>query len=364
MSFSEVASMTNLMKAGYQCCRGNRWKKSTQMFEFNMPSILYDTHVALITGNYYPKPTYDFTIDERGKKRLVRAHSIVDRTVYKSFCQHELFPAVETLIIPNNSASQIGKGTEYAIKRFRADLAHATRVCGMSNKFYVLVFDYSNYFGSIPHKKIKKNIGRRIEDERSRELFNQYVDLFDDEGNKRGIGIGGEPSQIIAIVYPHQIDRYFCTQKDVLGNGRYMDDGYIIAKSKSYLQDQFLELERRSKRLGLKLNYKRTKIYDMSKEPVTFLKKKTLITDTGKIVMMITRKNVNNEIRRLKYYYEEYKEGRVPLESIQQSMTSWLSYANNYHSYYSIELVKDLYFKYFGDELGIDTKNVYNFQDI
>ena len=88
------------------------------------------------------------------------------------------------------------------------------------------------------------------------------------------------------------------------------------------------KIQRKAKQLGLVINETRTDIANMSKENVTFLKKRTSVTETGQIVMKLTRKNIRARQRATK----KQKEDNVPPLSTYQSLQSWFSYSRKYRS--------------------------------
>ena len=390
MSFEQVTDYENLKTAGLLCCKGGRWKTSIKNFEQEYSVRAAEMKEKLENGTYYPKKTHDFVIHERGKKRLIKAHAVQDRMVYKSFCTHELWPAVKGLVIQNNFASQVGKGTSYAIKTFRKDLCHAYHVCH-GRHFYVVTCDFHNYFGTIDHNIAYDLVAPRLSDDRCRLLLKQYLDLFlPKEEQKRvrdkykkhtieeelalpkngvGIGIGGEPSQILAIIYPSYIDRRISCMSNVLGYGRYMDDTYIIVRTRNEAREIMNLYQELAEKMHLIINPKHTKIHNMEKDRVTFLKKRTFLTETGKIIMEISRKNVTSEMKRLKKYHKLYLEKRIDMKYIIDAYHCWFNYANLYNSYhaltYSIHGFEDIFEMKLKDAIKIayQKKNKPNYVD-
>ncbi len=73
-------------------------------------------------------------------------------------------------------------------------------------------------------------------DDRLYTLFCDFVDDFRlmktaDKEAHRGVGLGSEVSQIIALDYASPIDHYMKDVRGIHGYGRYMDDGYVISNS-------------------------------------------------------------------------------------------------------------------------------------
>ena len=325
MSYSDVYDFKNLLNVGLDCCKGGRWKYSIQAFEMTLLRNTAANKKKLESGKYKPKKTNNFKLCERGKWRDIKAHHITDRQVYKSFCNNELDKVIKNQVLENNSASQVGKGTDHSIRLFRKGLTKAYRKFGRD--FYVVTADYHNYFGSIVHDKVSDII--HLSDEQSANIMTQYIDIFD--GNI-GIGIGGEPSQKISVVYPSKIDRTLACDKRVISSGRYMDDIFVICHLKSEAQDILKIIINMSNGLGLQLNMKRTKISYMQKDSVVWLKKRTHLTESGKIIMELTRKNVRDEVRNIKRQKEQIENGERPLRSAFESIQCWSSYAVKYNS--------------------------------
>lgn len=313
-----MTDFESLLRAGEKCCNGSRWKSSVQTFEMTILRQTSNNKKKLENNKYVPCKTADFMLCERGKWRRIQSHRVSDRQVFKVFCENVLKPAMRNKILNSNAASQVGKGTEYSIKLFRQGLAKAYRKWGKN--FYVVTFDYHNYFGSIPHDKIGVSLG--LEGNR---MLEQYIEMF-----SNGIGIGGEPSQDIAVGYPSRLDRTMACQ--VLAYGRYMDDGYAICHTLEDARQALKDIRRISSELGLVINDNRTGISNMRTDSVVWLKKRTHLTDTGKIIMQITRENVRNELRNLKRQKRLVDNGEMPVDVVYQSILCWCSYANKYNS--------------------------------
>lgn len=320
----DFTDFRELLNDGKKCCNGYRWKQSVQMFEMHIIRWTAKNRRELISYKWNPRKTHDFIINERGKKREIKAHYIRDRQVYKAYNRLVLKPSFESLLIETNSASREGKGTHYAIKRFRQDLAYAYKKCGTD--FYIVTYDFHNYFYSINHDQIYNDILNCVIDRP--DIFETYLSIFEE-----GVGIGGEPSQTIAITYPHKLDRHLLCSQRVLRSGRFMDDGYAICKTKEDAQIVLKEVYEYSYNLKLIINEKHTRISYMKEDSVIFLKKRTRITKSGKIIMHLTRKNVNSELRRIRYQANSENQ---PMESILQSFHSWCSYALKYGGYYQV----------------------------
>jgi len=347
MNYTSTNSISyeTLLRAGERCCNGSRWKSSVQSFEMTLIRQTAKSKKNLDNGKFKPRKTSSFMLRERGKWREIKSHKIIDRQVYKAFCDTILKPSMANRILESNSASQVGKGTEHSIKMFRQGLAKAYRKWGRD--FYVVTYDFHNYFGSIPHDQILQATG--IHDEFGLFILKQYIDLFDN-----GIGIGGEPSQDIAVCYPSKIDRMLACNKRVLASGRYMDDGYAICHTREDARHILASIRRKSDALGLVINGNRTRISYMAKDSVVWLKKRTRLTETGKIIMQLTRKNVRDELRNIEFQKRMVEKGDMPMETALVSLVCWVAYAKKYNSNAQVCRV----IEHFEDSFGIPAKKL------
>ena len=327
MGLEKVADYKNLQKAGLKCCCGGRWKASIQSFEMTLVRHSARARRKLLKRTYRCDKTNDFDIRERGKARRIRAHRVKDRQVYKSLCDHDLKPMTTNYILDHNNASQIGKGTDRSIKQFRQGLAKAYKKFGKD--FYVIVYDYHNFFGTLDHEFILENIATSAD---VKWLLAGYIKVFQNGDQYCGIGIGGEPSQDIAVAYCSKIHRMIACESYVIDSGWYMDDGYAIVHTKRQAQVLLSKITAASTKHQLQLNWKRTKIFWMQKDSVTWLKKRTFISDTGKIVMRLTKQNIYSEMKRIKSYHKLYERGILPVETADQSIACWCNYAKPYNS--------------------------------
>lgn len=342
MKYEDVISFESLTKAADQCCSGVMWKSSTQSFKLNQARWAADLHRQLAAGTYKSRGFTNFTITERGKTRHIQSVHISERCVQKTLCQNALRPLIEPRLIYDNSASLPGKGTAFALQRLKKHLWQHYQKHGRTGG--ILLMDYSNYFGSIDHRILLRMLRDVIADERVYALTKHFIDCFDGDV---GLGLGSEVSQICAIFYPNQIDHFIKEQLRIKGYGRYMDDSYIIHQDLDYLRHCQREVERMAAGLGLRLNPRRTQIIRLDGH-FEYLKKRVHLTDTGKVVMRLTRKNITKRRRLLRKHKEMLDAGRINFETIRQSYQSWRGYAVKCDSYRTVRSMDKLF-----DELFI-----------
>ena len=201
------------------------------------------------------------------------------------------------------------------------------------NEGYILQIDLKNYFGSIPHDKLKEMIREKFTDERIIRLTEQFIDAFAEEKMKEmqkfkeeavecgeeyaiGLGLGSEVCQICAVSYPNRVDHFV---KEILRvpYGRYMDDSYLIHISKEFLKDALEKIRGIYESLGIKLNEKKARIVKLSRG-FTFLKTQFFLTETGKVVKKICRDSVTRERRKLKKFAKWVNAGKMAFSRVEQ----------------------------------------------
>ena len=323
LTFEEVFTFDNLLASAEECCNGVRWKASTQNFEAKMLMWVSNLHRQLMSGKYRSRGFNRFTICERGKVRHIQSVHISERCVQKCLVRYCLRPLVIPKLISDTYATLPGKGTEAALSRLREHLRwyyarHGRDGC-------ILTMDYHDYFASIPHDRLMAMYSRLDMDERLLELAGYFVGCFDGDF---GLGLGSEISQISAVFYTNPIDHL---AKDRLGihcYGRYMDDSYLIA-DRAACEAALDAITAMSTDMGLQLNTKATRITPLT-QGFRYLKKRIMLTETGRIVMRLQRDNIRRERQRVMKNELMVAAGEMPRESADQSWQSWCSYASRY----------------------------------
>lgn len=317
-SFEEVMSFGNICKAGKSCCDGARWKTSTINFETNLLGEAQATYDTLHYGKRVFKGFHSFATVEHGKVRNIDALPIQERAIQKCLCKNLL--------------------TEVYSRSF-------------------IYFDFKNYFGSLPHEEIKRRARKKIMDDRLYTLFCDFVDDFRlmktaDKEAHRGVGLGSEVSQIIALDYASPIDHYVKDVRGIHGYGRYMDDGYVISNSLEELEDIKRNLYRLAEALGIAMSDKKNIITPFRHHSFTFLKMRVTLTETGKVVMKLSRKSIRAMRRKMDIFRRWMDEGRMGPEDVFQSYQSWRAHAKRCNSYDTLRAMDERFTRMFAEELA------------
>lgn len=330
-TIEDVATSENVLDCMHLIGNGVRWKASVQRFEINKLRWASGIQKDLLDGTYKSKGTVKFDIVERGKLRHIQAQHVRDRAAQKIICNGALRPTVYPCLVYDNSASQQGKGTEFALNRLKEHLRWY--IARHGKRGVIVITDLHSYFDSIPHSGAVRRMTKHIEDPKIINFTAQTIREYDGE---MGLGLGSEVSQIGAICYTDPIDRIVKEKYGIHCYGRYMDDSYFICPDRKIAEQCLNDIRAELVKLGLQMNEKKTIIHNLASDDFVYLKKRVHIEDTGKIIFRLTRKNINDERRKIKLQRAEYDAGRMRRENINQSYETWRGYAKKYCAYKTV----------------------------
>ena len=124
-----------------KCKKGSIWKNSVQRYEMNLLKNIDNQITAIENGTYEQLPFNEFTLNERGKTREIKAIHIEDRVVLRNLCDNILTPCITKYLTYDNGASVKGKGIHFTRSRFETHLHKYYRKHG-SNEGYILLMDF------------------------------------------------------------------------------------------------------------------------------------------------------------------------------------------------------------------------------
>lgn len=229
-TFEEIFSFNNMWKYGKQCCKGVRWKASTQLFEVHMFSTTTKNISKLKTGTWKARKCNHFTINERGKTREIDAPCIQDRQIHKAYTKSFLRAAYNDILIYDNSASRIGFGLHFAYRRVKKKAHEAYKRWG--NGAAVIHLDLKSFFASAPRDNIKSIHNRYIQDDKLRNFANKVIEDVPEASPGKGLPLGVEPSQQEMLMLTANADNYITCQLHCGLMARFMDDYIIFVQDK------------------------------------------------------------------------------------------------------------------------------------
>ena len=362
----------NFVRSARKCRKGVSWKASVQNYQLTALSKTYNDFKIIRAGKI-PKCSTgrEITITERGKARIITPIHIKDRMLQKVLCDNALVPVLTKKLIYDNGASLEGKGVGFSRRRMEKHLRKALRIYGPD--FYILTFDIKNFFGSIPHSECRKTLERYFDKDLARiamgviknpirvklskltegeEKDIRFRELNEDRA--RGICLGSQESQIMALSVPNRLDHFVKDKERMKFYVRYMDDGVIIGKDKEELKSLLEGMTKVVEELGLSFNEKKTHITKSSKG-FTFLKVKYRVSKDGKVVRKLTSKGVTRMRRKLKKFKRKVDAGEMTLRNVYDSFQSWREHAKVADSYHTVKNMTKLYRELFG-EYGLGKK--------
>jgi hypothetical protein len=346
--YDDYAPMTDadkLYQAYKQSRRGVSWKESTQRYEANAMRNILDTQRKLIARQSVQSGFVEFDLYERGKARHIRSIHISERIVQKCLCDNILVPILSRPLIYDNGATMKGKGIHFSVRRLITHLSKFYRSNGFSNKGYVLIIDFKRFFDNIRHDILLKMLNEQIADPDVRELLRRFITVF---GKNRSLGLGSQISQICAIFYPSRLDHVIKEKLRIPFYGRYMDDLYLIHRSKAYLEQCLVRIKEVCDDLDITINERKTRIIPLS-EGFTFLKGKYSLTESGRIIRRANRDSAVRMRRKLRKFKGLLDAGEIRYEDIRASYQAWRNgYMKRFNDFYKICKIDRLY-----DELFI-----------
>lgn len=312
--------------------KNSDWKASVQKFETTYLLGLGKIQKELADDSYEFKKGNTFTIHERGKIRRITGECIEDRIVEHVLCDEIINPVISKHLIYDNGASQKGKGVSFTRKRLETHLRRYYKEHG-NNDGYILLIDFSKYYDNIRHDVLMKMFKKYISDEKALKLIEQIISkskvdvsyMTDNEFEKcmngvfnsieysqvnkslftgekflpKHMNIGNQLSQSAGIMYRIPIDNYIKIVKRVKYYAAYMDDSYIIHQDKGFLREILFEIISESRKIGITVNDKKTRICKLS-ERWRFMQVQYSLTETGRIIHKINPKNITRMRRKMK----------------------------------------------------------------
>lgn len=206
----------------------------------------------------YRHQSYQLFLISIPKYRIIMSETIPDKIVNHLVSKYLLLPALTPKLIDMNVATRTGKGTKAGIE-FTKKYIHYIKQ--NHEKVYALKCDIKKYFYHIDHQILLQKLRRDIKDSdviclleniitsTDQEYVNQYIELLITRETKRlreqkcpdthrleelskipryekgkGLPIGNETSQILAIYYLSSLDHYIKEKLHIKCYVRYMDD--------------------------------------------------------------------------------------------------------------------------------------------
>lgn len=339
LMFDEAISFTSLHDSYLSCLKGVKWKDSVAKFAMNAVVEISDLRSEIIDMEYRMKEPILFIVHEP-KERIIQSLIFRDKVFQKSLCDNILVPIFNKVFIYDNGASVKNKGYSFSINRLHAHLRKYYNDNERNNEGWILKCDIHHYFDSINHDILMDMVEEYLSDERLLFYLRDSIAMYGE--NNTGLGLGSQINQTFALLYLNKLDHFIKEKLHIKYYGRYMDDFYLLHSDKEYLKYCRDVIEEELTFVKLKLSEKKTQLFPI-KHGLKFLGFTHNLTDTGKIYMKIDRTNVSRERRRLRKMRDLRLEGKISIEDICASYTSWKAHVKRGNSYYLLQKM-DRYF--------------------
>lgn len=315
IDYERAMSLGNLIESSKVCQRGVSWKGRVQSFCMRRASNCAKLKAELDAGTYRKEPATRFKLRERGCERDISGVSYRDRVVQRTLCDESLVPLLSRGLIDDNCASLKGKGTHLARRRFTAHMAEAYRRWGEDAA--CVQYDFRKYFASIDSRRASEGIRREYERAGGgEELWRIARGIVTEE---RGLGLGNQTSQAVAVWYASPIDHY---AREVLRcglSGRYMDDGYVFCRADE-APGILAAIKAKAEGLGLELHQRKSRITSITK-PLSFLKASYEMRGAYAHTDMCG-KSLMRTIRHMRHVHGLLLKGRITADDFAQSLAS------------------------------------------
>lgn len=315
-TIEEIFTYDRLLQSFKECRKGQLWKGSVIDFQMNYAEKLMELERGLHDGTYHALPDNITYIYERGKTRTIHSQHIRDRIVHKIINQDVLIPIFHRSFIRQNSASQINKGVDFAMRTFKCHLNRAYRKWGTD--FYILSIDIRKFFENIPHWYIEELLREKIDDERILELCMASMHSY---GGEKGLGLGSEMNQTYALLCLNEFDHLMKEKFRIKEYARYMDDIYLMHDSKEYLREIKAFTVDYLRKLDMEISPNKTQISPM-KNGVNFLGFCWKMTDSGHVINIPKKQTITRNKRKLRKFRRIMDEGNIDPKEIENCYAS------------------------------------------
>lgn len=332
ISYDDIVSI-NKIKDVYDGIYKNTCHKAKLVrFELTKTSNIVKIYNTL-KNKHYNHLKYNIFIIQEPKYRIIMSELMYDKIVNHLISKYVLIPTLSRKLIEQNVATRTGKGSKEGIRYMKK---YINSIKENYDNVYILKCDISKYFYNIDHEILINKLSHEnfdkdilriliniisstnndyindlIDSSISREISHlEDMNIYDLEAKKKqlyslpryrkgkGLPIGNETSQLLAIYYLNELDHYIKEQLHIKYYVRYMDDFILIHHDKEYLKKCLNLINKKLSYLKLSFN-KKTQIYNL-KSGVNFLGYKFILKNKKLVILLNnqTRKKIKRKLRK------------------------------------------------------------------
>jgi retron-type reverse transcriptase len=325
--YDRICSFENLYEAWRKARQGKRYREQAAAFERNQEEELLTLQEELQYRQYLPGDYHSFLIHDP-KQRLISAAPFRDRVVHHALCR-VIEPIWECRFIHDTYANRVSKGTHRALDR-------ATQ---FSRKYrFVLQCDVRQFFPSIDHTILRRELARLIKDEAvlwlcdrilasGKGVLSEAYEMTYFPGDDllaaarpRGLPIGNLTSQFWANVYLNGFDHFVKRTLKCPAYLRYVDDFLLFANDPQTLLRWREAIIQRMAGLRLTLHENRAQVFPVA-TGIPFLGFR-LFPDHRRV----KRRKVVHFRRKLRRLVEDYQNRTISLAQLEASVQGWINH--------------------------------------
>lgn len=319
--FERVVDFNNMYKAYLRSKRGKGFRKSSARFNVMALDGINMLIRQLKDKTYQISRYNEFKVYEP-KERIIQTTSFKDKVVQHALCDNILLPKLQEIFIYDNCAGQKGKGTLFGLNRLSEQMQEFYRQYGFNG--YILKCDIRKFFYNISHEQLKDIVEYHFNYDND---ICWLVNLFIDSTQGKGIPLGNQINQGLALLYLDGLDKFIKTELGIRYYGRYMDDFYLIHPIKDHLKDCLIVLLEYFQTLDLEPNEK-TQIFPF-KNGVSYLGFHTYITESGEVVRKLINSKKHNAQRKYLKLAKLVNSGRISEKKFNDSFNAWKNHISH-----------------------------------
>lgn len=320
--FESATQLSELEKAAAECSKGLTYKSSVSGYLIDSLAKNSRLRNELLSGKYRISKYMHFVITEP-KRREICATRMRDRVWQKSMCNNGLRDQLLNTLIYDNGACQKNKGVDFAVDRTVCFLQRYYRKYGNNNGFYDHL-DIRGYFPNTPHSETKRVVDKFVKDPMFREHVYNIIESFKDPRSdeevaadpfgERGTALGSEISQLLQLAVPSHIDHIVKERFKISAYIRFNDDMLLISDDREEMKRVREFIMREYATMGLEVTIKQS--HAKLKHGIKFLKRRIILTDTGKVIIKADPKKFGAERRRLRKMKRKLDFGDMDMRQI------------------------------------------------